>query len=131
MLRPVKLKVPVSSRGGRTDGGDGSVWFVWSDNVDDRTLSCLPYSSTHDDELSLFVFDLMEFSYDDVECPPGVFDVVSRAARTTQGMIEAMPGTPDGDYVSIACSLRYLEMVGNGVAILTASGREVVGLMGG
>lgn len=126
LLNPVKLKVPAPTDEGRINGEDGSIWYVWSDNVDDRTLTCLPYRSTGGDEMSLFVFDLKTFSYDDVLCLPGVLDVVSRAAWTAQGMIEVYVPSVEADDVAAACKAGLLQMVGNGVAMVTPAGRDLV-----
>ena len=126
LLNPIKLKVPIPTDEGRINGEDGSIWYVWSDNVDERTLSCLPYRSTGSDEMCMFISDLKTFGYDDVECLPGVLDVVSRAAWTSQGMIEVFVPSDDAENVNAACKAGLLEMVGNGVAIITPAGRELV-----
>lgn len=127
-INPVKLKVPVPTDEGRINGQDGSVWYVWSDNVDDRTLTCLPYPSTNGDDVSLFVFDLKTFGYDEVLCLPRVLDVVARAARTVQGMVEVPVPSLAAEDVAAACKAGLLEMVGNGVAMVTPAGRELVGV---
>lgn len=126
LLNPVKLKVPVPTDEGRINGEDGRIWYVWSDNEVDRTLSCLPYCSMSGDDMSLFVFDLKTFSYDDVLCLPGVLDVVTRAACAAQGMIEVYVPSMEADDVTAACKSGLLEMVGNGVAMVTPLGRELV-----
>lgn len=123
LLSPVKLKTAVPTYESRSNGLSGRIWYVWLDNVDQRTLTCLPYQKIGKDDC--FGLDLQTFAYDDVECLPEVFDVVFRAAHTTQGLIEVAEPLPEAEAVGAACAAGLLEMVGNGVAQITPAGRRV------
>jgi hypothetical protein len=122
LLNPVKLKNPEPTAEGRAHGQDGSTWYVWSDNVDERTLSCLPYPLRGDD--GLFVYDLKTFGYDDVLYLPRVLNLVQRAAATGQGMLDNSIYPFDADDLAEACAAGLIQQLENGRATLTEAGRQ-------
>ena len=68
ILQPIVLKVACPTHHHEENAiSDGRVWYVWSDNEDKKTYSCLPYRCIMGRCQGIFVFDLKEFKYDEVE----------------------------------------------------------------
>jgi len=122
-LRTVILKKPVVTADSTSEGKDGRTWYVWSDNTDEQTLTCLPYPRT--DEHSFFVCDLQTFDYDAVLHMPDVLDVVERTTWTVNGLIEVAVPSNDAVSVAEACKAGLLQMIGNGLASITPAGRRL------
>jgi len=53
-----------------------------------------------------------------------VLDVLERAAKCRSGMIEFFVPSIEQDAVQMAQQAGYMNMVGNGVAIITQAGRD-------
>ena len=68
ILRTLVLKVPHPTYYHEENTiKDTRVWYIWSDNEDKKTYSCLPYRCIMERDELMFVFDLKEFKYDEVE----------------------------------------------------------------
>jgi len=68
VLQPLVLKVahPTNHHFGNVIKNP-KVWYIWSNNEDEQTYTCLPYRTIGDDYQSLFIYDLVTFRYDEVE----------------------------------------------------------------
>lgn len=125
-VRPVKIKDEALAKLGLQP--DQNIWYVWSDNEDN--YSCLPYRSYPESEYGAHLSDLRTFKYEDVVCHPDVSERIYRAHGARSGMMEVPVPSIDYTHIQTACSAGLMEMIGNGVAMITPAGRAMVAEMG-